>query len=304
MQSVKVNRLAGIIHPEYGRADHAPAGIPFDPLWFLTCPGRFKALQRFARKRAAKALRRGQFGTRAGEKECDHSGRVTKEQRESMLDEAVTAYMDFFMHRDYAAAGIDNDNVFGAVMSAAAWLDRARWRHPDTTRHGEREERGFYPYALPTDPSPDRIAAAGETLGIDPETAAAAIIGTGTDEGDTRRAVGIPGGPSGRGATDGRMVWAETVTRQWIEVDSNGDRTECTETEGEWKMKRGRGRKRDLPAAVVIDSPPADARRYVRHPIPAARPAETAGPRSMVRHMVADTEAYRAELAEYYAGKD
>jgi hypothetical protein len=300
--------LSGIVHPDLGTLSRGASGVPFDALWYLTCPGRYEALRAFFRKRAARAMRKGKIGTRHGDQELTH-GRVGRNARASILEDAVTAAMDMFIHRDYVADGIDNDSPGLAALSVAAYMDRSKWKGMDAIRHGDGDGPEWYPFNRARAAScqtPSAILSALETV---PDSTADMLTGAGADDAPGPM-VNVIGGPSGRGPTDGRMEWRETITADYIESRPGGAfcrdrvREHVTETMGEWKMKRGRGRKALLPPCRVNAGMPAPLDRYVRQPIPAARPAETAGPRSMVRHMVADKEAYRADLAEYYAGRD
>jgi hypothetical protein len=299
---------AVVIHPEFGSTANPRTGEPFNPLAYFTDPARFRAAQRFARKRARRAWAKGQLGSRSGDAAATH-GRLDREGRESILDRAVETYLDFLIHRDYARAGIGSDSPAVALLSAAAWLDRARWRNPDEATHG----RGAapYPYRAAAVPSPDAVAVAAESVGVDHATAAVALVGQGTGEGAARRAVAVPGGPSGRGATDGRMEWHEAVTREYVESRPGGAFCRgrllelVTESVGRWRMKRGRTMKRTLPPTIAIDAPAAAAARYAgpaRPPAPVA--GDPAGERSMVPHYAPDIEAYRAALTAHYAGDE
>jgi len=232
------DHLSRVRHAEFGTM--LPSSVeaigPFDPLAYCACPGRFRRLQRYARSRAGRALRKGGIGTRYGEAHATHSGRMTREQRETILDRAAEAYMDYFLHRDYAAAGIGADSPAIAVLSAAAWLDRARWRNPDEARPSDAELP--YPYAGPKgDPTALRVLTAAESVAVDPADAFQALTGRGVQEGPGRRAVAVPGGPSGRGPTDGQMEWHAVAP--------------CR---GRWRMKRGRGRAHKYAPSLVIDS--------------------------------------------------
>jgi hypothetical protein len=294
---------ATFMHPAFGTtANPATGDDAFDPLAYCACPGRFRDVQRFARKRARRAMLRGQLGSRSGDAAATH-GRLTREEREAIIDRAVEAFTDFYLHRDYAAAGIGADSPAVAALSAAAWMDRARWRNPDEATHG----RGAspYPYHAAVDPAPDRIAMAAESVGVDAAVAAVAVVGAGINEGDRRRAVAVPGGPSGRGATDGRMQWHEAITREYVECRPGGAfcrgrvRELVTESVGRWRMKRGRGKARSLPPALAVDAPAAAAPRYTgsaRPPAPVA--GDRAGERCAVLHYAADAEAYRDKLAD------
>jgi len=303
---MSVNRSfdpAAIDHPQLGKLGTGGAGLPFDPLPHLADPGRHAALEVFFRVRATRALRKGNMGTRHGDKELTH-GKPHPMARKIRIDEAVTAAMDFYIHRDYAAAKIDNDSPGMAALSAAAWMDRAHWRPLDEIRHGEYGDGPtWFPWNRAqnaTAPAPDAILSAVETVA---GASADMLTGEGCDD-VPGPVVDVPGGPSGRGATNGRMEWRTTVTREWIERGADGELYQCEEREGEWKMRRGRGRKTLLPPCRVNRGMAAPLARYIRQPLPAHRPGDPAGERSMVPHYAADIGEYRAALAAHYAGND
>jgi hypothetical protein len=264
--------LSGIVHPDLGTLRQGASGAPFDALWYLTCPGRYDALRAFFRKRAARAMRKGKIGTRHGEQELTH-GRVGRDARASILEDAVTAAMDMFIHRDYAADGIDNDSPGLAALSVAAYMDRSKWKGMDAIRHGDGDGPEWYPFnrvRAAACPTPSAILSALETV---PDSTADMLTGAGADD-VPGPMVNVIGGPSGRGPTDGRMEWRETVTADYIESRPGGAfcrervREHVTETMGEWKMKRGRGRKAVLPPCRVNAGMPAPLARYVRQPMP------------------------------------
>ena len=121
-------------------------------------------------------------------------------------------------------------------------------------------------------------------------------MGTGDDI--PGKMVAVPGGPGGRGLTDGKMVPTVRIVREWIERGEP-----MAEIVTGWKMERKRGRARTYGACVVNAGKPAPRNRY-RAPAPGQRTvARDAGPRSMVPAYHPDPEAYRAALAEYYAEK-
>jgi hypothetical protein len=264
--------LSGIVHPDLGTLRQGASGVPFDALWYLTCPGRYDALRAFFRKRAARAMRKGKIGSRHGDQELTH-GRIGRDARASILEDAVTAAMDMFIHRDYAADGIDNDSPGLAALSVAAYMDRSKWKGMDAIRHGDGDGPEWYPFnraRAASCPTPSAILSALETV---PGSTADMLTGAGADDVPGPMA-NVIGGPSGRGPTDGRMEWRETITADYIESRPGGAfcldrvREHVTETMGEWKMKRGRGRKALLPPCRVNAGMPAPLARYVRQPIP------------------------------------
>lgn len=242
-------KLAGIQHRLFGGIVSPPVpGTVFNPLLYLTCPGRYRDVRGFFRSRAARA------GVGAG---------LPRETRAAVLNDAVANAMDFFIHRDYAAAGFDADAACAALLSAARWLDRARWRSIDTNRVGENPRKGSGDFILYNRAQSSRVASAAA------EFWAAESMGMVWREvfpelreipGET---VEIPGGPSGRGETDGKIV-------------RDGGRVR-------WRMKRGRGRAAKLPACVVRDSVTVPAPRHVPTPTPTAGIPAIPGDGSAIR---------------------
>ena len=263
------DRMRGVVHRLFGSLTPDPVpGTVFDPLAYLTCPGRYRDVQSFFRSRAARA------GVGAG---------LPRETRAAVLDDATANGMDFFIHRDYEAAGFDADAAAPALLSAARWLDRARWRSIDTGRFGEYARKGSGDFALYNRATTARAA------GDNPATAVAAAEALGMAWGEVfpacheipGAAVALPGGPSGRGETDGRMI-------------RDGGRIR-------WRMKRGRGRAKKYAPGIVRDSIPTTAPRHVRGPMATGNggPIEwrktPGGPVSYA----ANPEAYRAAIAAY-----
>jgi hypothetical protein len=213
------------------------------------------------------------------------------------------------MDADYGALGITADEVVRAILIAYRLARRRFWKdaaeHRDRERERAAQSRGaWFPYNRAQNSrtaDPARIFHAADTLGMSP---AVILDGAGADDipGDT---VTVPGGPSGRGETDGRMV---CVTIRDVAVNVNGGafcraRLELNVIETRWRMKRGRGKARKLPPGIVNAGQPANRGKY-RQPAPGPQIAPSvAGERSMIPAMVPDVEAYRAQLAEYYSGK-
>jgi hypothetical protein len=192
--------------------------------------------------------------------------------------------MDFIIHRDYETAGIDADGCCAALLSAARWLDRARWRSIDASQAGDKPRKGSGDFAL------YNRALVSMAAGDNPATAVAAAEALGMAWGEVFPAihetpgpmVSLPGGPSGRGETDGKMV-------------RDGGRIK-------WRMKRGRGRAKRYAAGTVRDSVQATPPRYVPGPMPTAAdgPIQWRGPAEKVGY-AANQETYAADLREYYA---
>jgi hypothetical protein len=259
-------RMRGIEHRLFGQIVSEPVpGTVFDPLAYFTCPGRFRDVKAFLRARAARA------GVGSG---------LPRETRAAVLDEAVQNGLDFIIGRDYAAAGFDADQCAAAILSAAGWLDRALWRALGETQAGAKPRKGAGDFLLfnraqtarAAGDNPAACVAAAEAMGMvwsEVFPAAHEIPGL---------AVALPGGPSGRGETDGKMV-------------RDGGRIR-------WRMRRGRGRAHTYAPGIVRDAIPTAAPRYV----PGPRPAGRGGPavwRQLPGEPVAyapDVEAYRAAV--------
>ena len=78
---------------------------------------------------------------------------------------------------------------------------------------------------------------------------------------------------------------------------------EMAEVETGWRMDRRFGKAQEYPACIVTDGKPQPRRRYTpAAPGPMVRGRDS-GERSMLTTIHPNPEAYRAELAEYYAGK-
>lgn len=256
-------RMAGVSHRLFGSLSPVPVpGTVFDPLAYLTCPGRYRDVKWYFRYRARRA------GVGAGQP------RVI---REALLDEAAEHGMDFMIHRDYEAAGFDADACGPAVLSAARWMDRAYWRPIDA------ERRGDYSPVHPGDFILFNRAQTARAAGDNPAACVSAAESMGTVWTEVfpvaheipGTAVALPGGPSGRGATDGKMV-------------RDGGRIK-------WRMKRGRGRAHNYEPGIVRDSIPAPAPRYVPGPMPTERPAVVWRPLpGPAVQFAADPEVFRA----------
>jgi len=262
-------RMAGVEHRLFGAVVSAPVpGTVFDPLAYLTCPGRYRDVKAFLRSRAARA------GVGAG---------LPRETRAAVLNDATMHGMDFFIHRDYEAAGFDADACAAALLSAARWLDRARWRSIDLEHRGDYSPVHLGDFAL------YNRALVSMAAGDNPATAVAAAESMGMAWGEVFPAiheipgpmVSLPGGPSGRGETDGKMV------RDGGSI--------------KWRMKRGRGRAKRYAAGTVRDSIPTTPPRYVPGPMPTAAdgPIQWRGPAEKLGY-ASDREAYRASLEDHY----
>jgi hypothetical protein len=246
-------KMAGIQHRLFGRLDCDPVpGTVFDPLAFLTDPGRLRDLLSWFRFRAARD------GIGSG-----LSGRL----KASALDEAAQNGLSRFLDRDYAADGITADESARAVFSAGAWMKRALWRYGEG-RDGKRQWTPYNRAQAAGTPNPAAIVAATFNAAED----RAAILGTGTDE--TLRLGSVPvAGGSCRPLGDGKIVPTETVVREWVEngtdEDGNPERREMAEIVTGWRMDRRYGFKQDYPqCAVEMAADGVETRRFNRQPLP------------------------------------
>jgi hypothetical protein len=278
------NRLAGINHRLFGTLGNQPVpGTVFNPHHYLADPGRFRDCLAWWEYKARRN------GVGAG---------LPKALRESAIAQAGQDTLQVFLDRDYKAAGITADECSRAVMSAAAYMQRAGYRLSsigDGPRLRRMKDRKWHPYNRAQNartPNPAAIVAITLYASEDRE----ALHGDGDDiPGET---VNVPGGPGGRGVTDGKMVATMDIVREWVERGEP-----MAEIVTGWKMERKRGRARRYAPCTVTAGKPAKPRRYARQSIPAATVERTAGERSMVPSMVPDVETYRAQLAEYYSGR-
>ena len=264
-----------IMHPTFGRID-TPAsedGAIFNPLHWLACPGNLERLRRYAVRRFVRSG--GADGL---------AGRV----RASRCDDAADMMLQVFTDRDYAKAGITEDEVGRAIMGAARYCERAQWRHGTGRRQGDRR---FYPRVSSMSAggdNPARLAAAIETVAarypsalrreIDRANAREALCGAGGEE-KTGEAYTVEGG-SLYPETDGRMVPTATRTL-WVDrpgqtEDGAAYRYAAVPMAGGWRMERRKAHKPETyTACTVADVADTDdvAPRYAGHAaIPAAVP--------------------------------
>lgn len=264
-----------IMHPTFGRID-APAsedGAIFQPLVWLSCPGNLERLRRYGMRRFVRS------GGADG---------LTGKVRASRLEDAADMLLQVFIDRDYAKAGITEDEIGRAIMGAARYCERAQWRHGTGRRQGDRR---YYPRVSSMSAggdNPARLAAAIETVAarypsairreIDRGNAREALIGSGSEE-QTGEAYSVDGG-SLYPETDGRMIATATrtvwVDRPGVTEDGEAYRYAAVPFPAGWRMERRKAHKPEAyPPCTVPDSVDTDdpAPRYAGHaPIPAAVP--------------------------------
>ena len=247
--------MIGRMIPGLGRVAEPEPGTVFDPLPAFFDPQELPVALAFFRRRASRD------GVGAG---------LSNDERAAALDEAAQRGLRLFIDRDYSRSGLTAACRVAAYLSAAAYMRRAQWREGSSGREYDRGRRARGNAALfnraagsRAGHSPAAIVRAAEGVpgGLD------ALTGRGCDD-LPGEAVTIPGGPSGRGATDGKIERVETVTRDRIETDAEGRRWQTTETVTGWRMARGRGRASTLPPATVTAGRPAPLARFVRQPLP------------------------------------
>jgi hypothetical protein len=287
-----VKRLSGARLADFGKVVVPPVpGTVFEPLSVFLDPGKLPALLKY-------------WANRARRDGCGDG--LPRAQRRAVCENAAQVCLSYFMDADYGALGITADETVRAILIAYRLARRRFWRDAAESKDYDRQRKqtGWYPYNRAQNSrtaDPARIFHAADTLGMSP---AVVLDGAGAEDipGDT---VTVPGGPSGRGETDGKMV---CVTIRDVAVNVSGGafcqaRMELNVIETRWRMKRGRGKARRLQACTVNAGQPANRGKY-RQPAPGPQTVPSvAGARSMLPGMHPNPEAYRAELAEYYAGK-
>jgi len=124
-----------VLQTPFGLYNNTPSedGAPFNPMLYLMCPGRLAQLLAFFRQSADRfRSERFPYGICYGLR-----GRL----RQSRLDDAAQMALGKFLLRDYAKAGITEDEPARAVYSARAWCNAAQWSESRGRRGRER-----YPY--------------------------------------------------------------------------------------------------------------------------------------------------------------
>lgn len=285
-------RMAGIRHRLFGLLGTSPApGTAFDPLHYLTDPGRLRDLLEWFRYRAGRA------GVGSG---------LPRALRESAIEDAAQGALERFIDRDYRAEGITADEPARAILGTARYMDRAHWRNGNGRRQ---EDRKWTPYNRGQNSksaNPAAIVAASLNAAED----RAALTGEGCDETMRLGTVAIPGG-AGRPLGEGKMVRTERIVRDWVEFDpETGERRELAEVETGWRMDRRYGFRQEYPASTVAYAADGTETRRFNPPAPpsAGIPSLPHGERVTMRPgdgpaYAADPVAYREALREYYASR-
>jgi hypothetical protein len=266
-------------------------GTVLDPVAVFLDPGKLPAMLRY-------------WQTRAGRDGCGDG--LPQHLRTAACEQAAQVCLSYFLDGDYKALGITADEIVRAMLMAFKLAKRRFWKdaHESKDYDRQRKQTGWYPYNRAQNSrtaDPARLFHAADSMGLD---TVLIVDGAGCDD-TPGKALAIPGGPSGRGETDGKIECV--VVRDIVTSRPGGafcqDREELQHTDTRWRMKRGRGKARKLPPCLVIDGQPANRGRY-RQPAPGTMTvARDSGPRSMLPAVGPDPEIYREALREYYAAK-
>lgn len=260
--------MATIAHPAFGIIGMTPSedGATFNPMLWLACPGNEKRARGLFRRKAARYVNK-----KTGRGLVDG---LTGRELASRLDDAADMGMYQFMTRDYAKAGITEDEVGKALFQAAAYCDRAGWREG----RGHRQDvRKAYPYVSSMaagGDNPATVVATAERADrlrmMDAAQAREALQGAGREEkvtDDKCTAVYYVDGGTCRGETDGKLVATEARTT-WVETPSGEYRFSKRTLPTGWRMDRRRGRPATYAPCVVPDAADCDdTPRYARQPL-------------------------------------
>jgi len=211
--------ILGALRPTISTVD------PFCPLRWLACPGNLRRLQTVARRAWARDMK-DRFAI-PGQATGQQRRRWTNAAREA----AVEAVYDLFTSRDYAAAGITDDEPARAVLSAVAYCRKAGWRvgGGGGSRADSRVAQPYLPAAYSRGDNPGAVVATIETArgryptalqkAIGQTAAREAIVGCPVEEPivdpDATGVVVVEGGS--HYATTRRMV-ADTVPGRWVDT--------------------------------------------------------------------------------------
>jgi hypothetical protein len=271
-------------------------GTVLDPVAVFLDPGKLQTMLKYWERRA------GRDGCGDG---------LPKHLRKAACEQAAQVCLTYFLDANYKALGITENEIVRAMLMAFKLAKRRFWKDAAGHADAERARRQFAKAggdfnlfnraqnSRTADPA--RLFHAADAMGLD---TVLIVDGAGCDD-IPGKALAIPGGPSGRGETDGKIECV--VVRDIVTSRPGGafcqDREELQHTDTRWRMKRGRGKARKLPPCLVIDGQPANRGRY-RQPAPGTMTVpRDSGPRSMLPAVGPDLEIYREALREYYAAK-
>ena len=271
-------------------------GTVLDPVAVFLDPGKLPAMLKYWERRA------GRDGCGDG---------LPKHLRIAACEQAAQVCLTYFIDGDYKALGITENEIVRAMLMAFKLAKRRFWKdaagHADAERARRQFARSGGDFNLfnraqnSRTADPARLFHAADAMGLD---TAVMVNGTGCDD-IPGKAMAIPGGPAGRGETDGKMECV--VVRDIVTSRPGGafcqDREELQTIETRWRMKRGRGKAKKLHPCLVIDGQPANRGRYRQPAAGTMTIPRDSGPRSMLPAVGPDLDIYREALREYYAAK-
>jgi hypothetical protein len=283
--------------PAFGRVvvESIP-GTVLDPVAVFMDPGKLPSMLKY-------------WQSRAGRDGCGDG--LPKPLRIAACEQAAQVCLTYFLDADYKALGITADEIVRAMLMAFKLAKRRFWKdaagHADTERARRQFAKAGGDFSLfnraqnSRTADPARLFHAADSMGLD---TVLIVDGAGCDD-IPGKALAIPGGPSGRGETDGKIECV--VVRDIVTSRPAGafcqDREELQHTDTRWRMKRGRGKARKLPSCLVIDGQPANRGRYRQPAAGVMTVPRDSGARSMLPAVGPDLEIYRAALKEYYASR-
>jgi hypothetical protein len=278
--------------PAFGRVvvESIP-GTVLDPVAVFLDPGKLPSMLKY-------------WQSRAGRDGCGDG--LPKHLRIAACEHAAQVCLSYFLDADYKSLGITADEIVRAMLMAFKLAKRRFWKdaHDSKDYDRQRKQTGWYPFNRAQNSrtaDPARLFHAADSMGLD---TVLIVDGAGCDD-IPGKAMAIPGGPSGRGETDGKIECV--VVRDIVTSRPGGafcqDREELQHIDTRWRMKRGRGKARKLPPCLVIDGQPANRGRYRQPAAGVMTVPRDSGPRSMLPAVGPDPEIYRAALKEYYAAK-
>lgn len=237
-------------------------GAIFNPMVYCACPGNVERLRQYFEDRADRfRSERFPYGI------CHKlSGRL----RKSRLADAADMAMGKLLLRDYAKAGITEDQYAIAVFQAATWCDRANWTESRGRRGKER-----YPYrgSMAGGGDDPRAVAMAEEAIITPidgrETVAAGKAAFFTDGGQTV-AEGIREALVGAG---GEEKLPEPFSVEGGKCRPRNDGRIGRNANGRWVQPVGYGKAITYPACTVTDSRETERLPSYAGPAPVPAPS-------------------------------